>query len=98
MVIALLTVPMAVARLVTQRLALLIPVATLVPLIAGVFGLWVSFDLSVQHRLTVSPGALVVLAIIALYLLAVLIAALRRAARRAHAMRSLPKIRGGAAA
>lgn len=82
MVIALLTVPMAVARLLTQRLALLVPIATLVPLGAGVIGLWLSFDLSVQHGLNVSPGALVVLAIIAAYLLAVAISSGLRLARK----------------
>ncbi|XPP26922.1 MAG: metal ABC transporter permease [Leucobacter sp.] len=73
MVIALLTVPMAVARLLTRRFALLIPIAVLVPLLAGVLGLWWSFDWSVRGDLSVSPGALVVLLLVAAYALAVLL-------------------------
>jgi len=83
MVIALLTVPMAVARLVSKRLWLLVPVAIVVPLIAGVVGLWFSFDWSVRSGAQVSPGALVVLALIALYAVAVVAAALANAPRSA---------------
>lgn len=83
MVIALLIVPMAVARLLTSRLALLIPIAVVVPLGAGVAGLWLSFDLSVRHGLSLSPGALVVLLLVACYLFAVLLRMLRGSARRA---------------
>lgn len=83
MVIALLTVPMAVARLVTRRLAWLVPLAVVVPLIAGMLGLWWSFGLSVGLGTSVSPGALVVLLLVALYLLAVAFKLLRGSARRA---------------
>ena len=70
MVVALLTVPMAVARLVTRRFVLLIPLAIAVPLAAGFFGLWGSFVWSVEADVTVSPGALVVLLLVAAYLIA----------------------------
>lgn len=83
MVIALLTVPMAVARLLTKRLGLLVPIATLVPLIAGVVGLWWSFSWSVGLGVTVSPGALVVLLLMALYLIAIAVRLLARRGRRA---------------
>ncbi|GAB2564631.1 metal ABC transporter permease [Leucobacter ruminantium] len=73
MVIALLTVPMAAARLLTRRFALLIPLAILLPLVAGVAGLWLSFEWSVGSGATVSPGAVVVLLLIAGYLLAALL-------------------------
>lgn len=82
MVVALLTVPMAVARLFSRRLGLLVPLAVLVPLIAGVVGLWWSFDLSVGHGLAVSPGPIVVLLLVALYLVAVAFRMLRGSARR----------------
>lgn len=72
MVVALLTIPMAAARLITRRFALLIPIAIALPLIAGVAGLRLAFDWSVGLGATVSPGALVVLALIALYALAAL--------------------------
>lgn len=76
MVVALLTVPMAVARLVTRRFAWLVPLAIGVPLIAGVSGLWLAFDLSVRIDASVSPGAVVVLLLIVLYGVAILVRAL----------------------
>lgn len=81
MVIALLTVPMAVARLLTSRLVWLVPIAVLVPLAAGTLGLWWSFSWSVGSGLTVSPGALVVLLLVAAYLLAVAVRFARLSAR-----------------
>lgn len=72
MVIALLTVPMAVSRLVTRRFGLLVPIAVLVPLVAGGLGLWWSFVWSVNYDVSVSPGALIVLLLVAFYLVAVL--------------------------
>lgn len=72
MVLALLTVPMAVARLVTRRFALLVPVAIAVPLLAGAVGLWLAFDWSVRADAKVSPGAVVVLLLIAFYAVAIL--------------------------
>lgn len=86
MVVALLTVPMATARLLTRRLGLLIPVAIAVPLVVGVLGLWWSFALSVDRNVTVSPGALVVLLLVAAYLLAVAVRLLLR--RRGSAVPS----------
>jgi len=81
MVVALLVVPMAVSRLVTPRFALLIPVAIVVPLLAGVGGLWLSFDWSLRTDATVSPGALVVLLLVLGYALAVVAARLVAAPR-----------------
>lgn len=84
MVLALLTVPMAVARLMTRRFSLLVPLAILVPLIAGVLGLWLSFDWSVRSGASVSAGAVVVLVLVGLYAVAVLaraVAGMRRVAR-----------------
>lgn len=82
MVLALLTVPMAVARLLTRGFALLIPLAILVPLLAGVAGLWLSFEWSVEAGATVSPGAVVVLLLVAAYGVAAAARSIRRA--RAH--------------
>lgn len=73
MVIALLTVPMATARLITRGFAWLIPLAILVPLLAGVGGLWLSFEWSVGTGASVSPGAVVVLLLILAYVLAALV-------------------------
>lgn len=82
MVLALLTVPMAVARLLTRGFALLIPLAILVPLLAGIAGLWLSFEWSVEADATVSPGAVVVLLLVAAYGVAAAVRSIRRA--RAH--------------
>lgn len=71
MVVAILVVPMAVARLLTQNLRLLIPLASLVTCAAGFFGLWVSFEWSVSADLSVSPGATIVLLLVGAYGLAV---------------------------
>ena len=85
MVIALLTVPMAASRLLTRRFALLIPIAVLLPLAAGIAGLWISFEWSVTRDATVSPGAIVVLLLVAAYVVAALarvgVTALRRPGR-----------------
>ena len=70
MVIAVLVVPMAVARLPTKRLGLLVPLAVLVSLAAGIMGLWFSFDWSVRAGASASPGALIVLMLIAAYVIA----------------------------
>ncbi len=88
MVVALLTVPMAVARLLTRKLSLLVPLAVFVPLLAGIAGLWGSFVWSVQHDVSVSPGALVVLLLVACYLLAVLWRLLPRRDRRGSAVKA----------
>lgn len=86
MVIALLTVPMAAARLLTRRFALLIPIAVLLPLFVGVAGLWISFEWSTTGGATVSPGAVVVLLLVAAYVLAALVrwgvGAVRKPARK----------------
>ena len=87
MVLALLMIPMATARLITRGFALLIPLAILVPLVAGVAGLWLSFEWSVGAGATVSPGALVVLLLVGGYG----IAALVRLARSRAAARRIPR-------
>ncbi|QYM74922.1 metal ABC transporter permease [Leucobacter luti] len=83
MVLALLTVPMAAARLLSPRFALLIPIAILLPLVAGIFGLWLSFEWSVGAGATVSPGAIVVLLLVACYGIAALARVLTRREVRA---------------
>lgn len=82
MVLAILTVPMATARLLTRRLGLLIPIAIVVPFAAGVAGLWVSFATSVSTGVSVSPGAVVVLMLVAAYVLAVAVRLLASRLRR----------------
>ncbi|GAA1321673.1 metal ABC transporter permease [Leucobacter albus] len=71
MVVAILVVPVAVARLITGRLLLLAPIAAVVTLVAGVAGLWGSFEWSLRGGVSASPGAMIVLALVALYGVAV---------------------------
>lgn len=84
MVVAILVVPVAVARLVTRRLALLAPVAALVTFVAGVGGLWGSFEWSLRGAVSASPGAMIVLALVALYGAAVVGSVLARGVGRAR--------------
>ncbi|KAM9862210.1 metal ABC transporter permease [Leucobacter sp. BZR 635] len=72
MVVAILVLPVAVARLLTRRLLLLAPVAALVTLAAGVAGLWGSFEWSLRGEVSASPGAMIVLTLVAIYGAAVL--------------------------
>lgn len=85
MVIALLTVPMAASRLLTRGFGLLIPVAILLPLGAGIAGLWLSFEWSTSLGAAVSPGAVVVLLLVAAYVLAAWIRAGAAALRKPRA-------------
>lgn len=82
MVLALLIVPMAFARLITHRLSALIPLAIAAPLASAVFALWLSFDWSMTSNVSPSPGALLVLTLLGCYALALAWYAVRRAFRR----------------
>lgn len=84
MVVAILVVPVAVARLLTPWLGLLAPVAALVTLLAGVAGLWGSFEWSLRGEVSASPGAMIVLSLIALYGLAVAASGVERGLRRSR--------------
>lgn len=86
MVLALLIVPMAVARLVTRKARLLIPIAIIAPLLSSALALWLSFIASVNAGLTPSPSALVVLILLACYGCALLFYGLRRVLRRASSV------------
>lgn len=89
MVVAILVVPMAVARLITNRLGLLIPIAILVTILTGFAGLWIAFEWSVQGGVSVSPGAVIVLVLVLAYGAAVglayLVSGVSRATSRVQA-------------
>lgn len=82
MVLALLIVPMATARLLTTKLWMLIPIAIVTAFTSSVFGLWLSFDLSVAYGSSASPSALIVLSILGLYALALAVWGVTRLRRR----------------
>lgn len=88
MVIAILVVPMAVARLLSRRLRLLIPIAIAVTFAAGFGGLWASFEWSVRGSVSASPGALIVLLLVAIYAVAIGVSYAVRGSARLRAGRS----------
>jgi manganese/iron transport system permease protein len=88
LVVALLVVPAATGRLLSDRLAVIAAVGVVAAAAAGYTGLVVSYHASVTYGLRLASGATVVLALVALYLLALLGPLLRRyAGRRTHRRR-----------
>jgi manganese/iron transport system permease protein len=84
LVIALLIVPAAAARAVSDRLTVIVPVAALLGALGGWAGLAISYDASLRHGLGLASGGTVVLVLVALHLAALTAAA---AGRRFHAAR-----------
>ncbi len=78
LVIALLVVPAATGRLLSERLAVIAAAGVLAAAAAGYLGLAVSYHASVTHGLRLAGGATVVLTLVALYLLALLVPPARR--------------------
>lgn len=69
LVLALLIVPAAIARLTTTRFLLLFPIAIAASALSGWVGLALGFHASVDLGLSPSPGALVVLVLVAVYVI-----------------------------
>jgi manganese/iron transport system permease protein len=82
LVIALLVVPAAAARLLTDRLGWLVVTSVLIGAFGGWFGLAASYQASVYYGLRLASGATVVLALVALYAVAFGAASARRIVRR----------------
>ncbi|GAA3588201.1 hypothetical protein GCM10022198_09740 [Klugiella xanthotipulae] len=72
LVLALLVVPVAIARLLVRRLMLLAPLAIISAALAGWLGLVTSFHASISYGITASPGSLIVIILITLYAVALL--------------------------
>lgn len=70
LVIALLVVPAALARLLTARFFLLFPIAAAVGALGGWLGLAFSYDASIYHGVNLASGGTVVLTLVAVYVLA----------------------------
>ncbi|GAB2867277.1 metal ABC transporter permease [Actinoallomurus bryophytorum] len=81
LVIALLIVPAAAARAVSDRLVVIVPVAAALGALGGWAGLAISYDASLHHGLRLASGGTVVLVLIALYLAALAAAATVRRLR-----------------
>ncbi|NHC44112.1 metal ABC transporter permease [Motilibacter aurantiacus] len=87
LVIALLIVPAAAARALTDRLLWLAPIGAVVGAAGGWLGLAASYEASVGHGVRLASGATIVLALVALYLLALAALPARRAVARSRARR-----------
>ena len=82
--IALILVPAATARLVTERVAGMAAVATVLGALGGYVGLAVSYDVSLRRDLRLASGATVVVVLVGFFLVALASVPLRAAlARRA---------------
>ena len=72
LVVALLVVPAAAARLLTDRLGTLVMLAALLGALGGWLGLAASFEASLGYGVRLASGATIVLALVGLYLVALL--------------------------
>jgi manganese/iron transport system permease protein len=70
LVIALLIVPAAAARALSDRLALIVPLAVVIGVLGGWLGLAASYEASIHHGVRLAAGGTVVLVLTGLYLLA----------------------------
>src|SRR4029453_18729687 len=93
LVIALMVVPAAAARLLTDRVAAMTALACLLGAAGGWLGLAVSYEVSVDHDLRLAAGATIVVVLVGLFLLAAVVAPLRRrlAARSRVAAAEAPR-------
>ncbi len=87
LVIALLIVPAAAARSLSDRLAVIVPLACIVGAAAGWLGLVVSYEASVGYGVRLASGATVVLVLVAMYGLAHAAGFVRRKAGLSRARR-----------
>ncbi|GAB3971181.1 metal ABC transporter permease [Actinoallomurus acanthiterrae] len=81
LVIALLIVPAAAARAVSERIAVIVPIAAVLGALAGWAGLAISYDASIHHGLRLASGGTVVLVLIACHLVALTAGTIRRRPR-----------------
>ncbi|MBX6381556.1 MAG: metal ABC transporter permease [Microbispora sp.] len=91
LVIALLIVPAAAARGLSDRLAVIVPLACLIGAGAGWLGLVVSYEASVGYGIRLASGATVVLVLVAMYGLALAAGFARRKAGLVRARRTAPE-------
>jgi manganese/iron transport system permease protein len=81
LVIALIVVPAAAARLLADRVATMTALACLFGAAGGWLGLAASYQVSVDHRVRLAAGATIVVVLVGLFLLAAAVAPLRRRLR-----------------
>ena len=78
LVIALIVVPAAAARLLADRVAAMTALACLLGAAGGWLGLAISYEVSVDHDLRLAAGATIVVVLVGLFLVAAAVAPLRR--------------------
>src|SRR4029453_7774806 len=78
LVIPLIVVPAAAARLLADKVAAMTALACLLGATAGWLGLAVSYEVSVDHDIRLAAGATIVVVLVRLFLLAAALAPLRR--------------------
>jgi manganese/iron transport system permease protein len=78
LVLALLVVPAAAARLLSDRLSVVVGFSIGIGMLGGYLGLATSYEASVHHGLRLASGATVVLTLVVLYLAALAIRGVRR--------------------
>ncbi|KPM52803.1 manganese transporter [Frankia sp. R43] len=93
LVIALVVIPAAAARLITGRLTAILVISVLLGPLCGWLGLVASYEASVNHGVRLAAGATVVLVLVAAYALAFAGSALRQFTGRARSQRSRPSQR-----
>jgi manganese/iron transport system permease protein len=90
LVIALVLVPAATARLLSDRLPVILVLSVVLGVAAGYLGLVGSYEASVHHGARLASGASVVVVLVAAYLLAFLASGLRSTARRRSSAARVP--------
>lgn len=78
LVIALIVVPAAAARLLTDRVAAMTVLAGVLGAAGGWLGLAVSYEVSIDHDIRLAAGATIVVVLVGLFLVAAALAPLRR--------------------
>lgn len=84
LVIALLIVPTAAARLLSDRLTFIVPIAAALGAAGGWAGLALSYDASIHHGLRLASGGTVVLVLVTCHLLVLTAGTIRRRLRAAR--------------
>ncbi|OHV27208.1 MULTISPECIES: metal ABC transporter permease [Parafrankia] len=84
LVIALIVIPAAAARLLSDRLVVIVLASIGLGVLGGWLGLVASYEASVRHEIRLAAGATVVLALVVIYALALLVAMLPRRSRGAR--------------
>ena len=90
LVLALIVVPAAAARLLTDRVAAMTGLACVLGAAGGWLGLAVSYEVSIEHDIRLAAGATIVVVLVGLFLVAAALAPLRRRLARDRVAEASP--------